>query len=265
MAPTPPHTLARSERHPAYAGKRALVADDVVAWATPWEAYAPVEYTHESVLAEPPWADAVDAKDVAELPTRASFEGALVFAPADKGRPRNPRGRTGTTGRGLLGKWGPNHAADPIVVRVKPGSKGEYEMVAIKRNDTGEWAIPGGMVDPGEHVSLTLRREFTEEAGNIEDPKERAEFEAHLDAIFAKGRLIYEGSVDDPRNTDNAWIETTVYLFMITDDAIATSLKLVGGDDATQACWLDLDEAGLASLYADHRVFVERAIAMAAA
>ena len=26
-------------------------------------------------------------------------------------------GRTGMTGRGLLGRFGPNHAADPIVTR----------------------------------------------------------------------------------------------------------------------------------------------------
>ena len=30
---------------------------------------------------------------------------------------RNPIGRTGMIGRGLLGRWGPNHAADPIVSR----------------------------------------------------------------------------------------------------------------------------------------------------
>ena len=30
---------------------------------------------------------------------------------------RNPVGRTGMIGRGLLGKWGPNHAADPLVTR----------------------------------------------------------------------------------------------------------------------------------------------------
>jgi hypothetical protein len=33
------------------------------------------------------------------------------------GIPRNPMGRTGMTGRGLLGRWGPNHAGDPIVTR----------------------------------------------------------------------------------------------------------------------------------------------------
>ena len=55
-------------------------------------------------------------------------------------------------GRGLLGKWGPNHAADPIVTRWKRDSAGNkiltdgkplLEFVAIKRKDTGEWAIPG--------------------------------------------------------------------------------------------------------------------------
>lgn len=65
---------------------------------------------------------------------------------------RNPIGRTGMTGRGLLGKWGPNHAADPIVTRWKKDSKGArvmvngkpcLEFVAIKRRDTGEWALPG--------------------------------------------------------------------------------------------------------------------------
>ena len=31
--------------------------------------------------------------------------------------PRNPVGRTGITGRGHLWRWGPNHAADPIVTK----------------------------------------------------------------------------------------------------------------------------------------------------
>ena len=46
-------------------------------------------------------------------------------------------------------------------------------MLAIQRKDTEQWAIPGGMVDDGEAVSATVRREFEEEAGNVSDPKER--------------------------------------------------------------------------------------------
>ena len=33
------------------------------------------------------------------------------------GLPLNPQGRTGMCGRGKLGRWGPNHAGDPIVTR----------------------------------------------------------------------------------------------------------------------------------------------------
>ena len=72
------------------------------------------------------------------------------------GKPRNPRGRTGMTGRGMLGKWGPNQAADAIVTRWNPDSpqnRDELQVAAIKRQDTGEWALPGGFVDDGESVS----------------------------------------------------------------------------------------------------------------
>ena len=57
------------------------------------------------------------------------------------------------TGRGTLGKWGPNQAANPIVTRFNPEVPGELQVVAIKRKDTGDWALPGGMVDDGELVS----------------------------------------------------------------------------------------------------------------
>ena len=40
------------------------------------------------------------------------------------------------------------------------------QFIAIKRRDTGEWALPGGMVDPGEKVATTAIREFQEEALN---------------------------------------------------------------------------------------------------
>lgn len=65
---------------------------------------------------------------------------------------RNPVGRTGMCGRGLLGRWGPNHAVDPIVSRWKRGKDGNVmtmggkpvlEFVAILRKDTHDWAIPG--------------------------------------------------------------------------------------------------------------------------
>lgn len=58
------------------------------------------------------------------------------------------------------------------------------------------------MVDPGEHISETVKREFQEEA--MQDGVDPA----LVNQLFSKGRKVYESYVDDPRNTDNAWIET---------------------------------------------------------
>ena len=208
--------------------------------------------------------------------TRESFEGAIRFT-AGGSAPTNPRGRTGMHGRGLLGKWGPNHAADPIVTRFDPSRPDRLQVVAIKRKDTGDWALPGGMVDSGEMVSLTVKREFEEEAGNLADYPEQqalfkkpgpdpdpppsfspdpataptlnpsscaspspalaptqAQFRESLEALFERGKEIYRGYVDDPRNTDNAWMETTAFHFHCTD-ALARRLPLRAGEHASAA------------------------------
>ena len=77
---------------------------------------------------------------------RASHEGEYLVDSSN--RPLNIRGRTGVSGRGVLGKWGPNHAADPVVTRWKLNELGEkvvhetsgkpiLEFVCIQRRDTG--------------------------------------------------------------------------------------------------------------------------------
>jgi ADP-ribose pyrophosphatase YjhB (NUDIX family) len=38
-------------------------------------------------------------------------------------------------------------------------------IVLIRRRDNGCWALPGGMVDWGENITTTVRRELTEETG----------------------------------------------------------------------------------------------------
>ncbi len=57
------------------------------------------------------------------------------------------------SGRGLLGRWGPNHAGDPVVTRWAKNQQDTkqkiLEIILINRKDTGDLALPGGMVDPG--------------------------------------------------------------------------------------------------------------------
>ena len=81
----------------------------------------------------------------------------FVFLKVQNGLPLNIHGRTGLNGRGILGRFGPNHAADPIVTRWKRDAHGNVvtcdkngrkilQFVAIQRRDNNEWAIPGGEI-----------------------------------------------------------------------------------------------------------------------
>eukprot|EP00048_Salpingoeca_helianthica_P009721 m.139206 g.139206 ORF g.139206 m.139206 type:complete len:340 (-) comp14934_c4_seq7:56-1075(-) len=267
------HIKARSS--PYQGGpERFPVPDSKVDWKVKFIEYAPVEYTAPSVKAQPVWADnpaeirslkfnALDGKI-----NRKSHEGEYVLESAT-GLPLNPHGRTGMTGRGLLGRFGPNHAADPIVTRWKRqdgqevrDSRGNkvLEFVGIKRKDTGEWALPGGMVDAGENVSLTLKREFGEEALNTLElsPSDRKLALHQIEQLFASGVEMYKGYVDDPRNTDNAWMETVAMNFHDETGELTQRFTLCAGDDAGAVKWIaatpDL------RLYASHADFIRRLV-----
>jgi len=67
------------------------------------------------------------------------------------------------------------------------------------------------MVDQGELVSETVKREFQEEA--LKDGIDKT----YIDQLFSNGYKLYEYYVDDPRNTDNAWLET-VAVYVKFDD-----------------------------------------------
>src|SRR5436305_64251 len=116
------HPKARAGRARGYP-PRFPVPDERVRWEVAFPGYAPPYHVDPVVLAQDRtqnprgWAEPEDIERV----TRAfhSFLGTVAFD--ERGRPRNPRGRTGLAGRGLLGLWGANFAADPIVTRLGPG------------------------------------------------------------------------------------------------------------------------------------------------
>lgn len=204
--------------------------------------------------------------------------------------------RTGTTGKGALGRWGPNFAADPVITREVDGV---VQIALIQRGDTGLWALPGGMLEPGDSVLKTILKEFVEEAmGDLAefDPDDLqsvarlkescwAKMPNTLDCAFLEMLLgcvsestpvLYQGIVDDPRNTDNAWMETTAKWVHcnqctlpgelaqkaakatgastpVTKDAICGAARLDPATDASAAGWrpllsLDLER----ELYASH-------------
>lgn len=129
---------------------------------------------------------------------------------------------------------GPNYAADAVVI-----DPAAAKILLIQRRDTGEWALPGGFIDPTDESSLdAAKREAHEEAGVT---------------LPDYAPLIYRGVVDDPRNSETAWIETSAHLF-----AVEYRTDVREGDDADAAAWYDL--ADIPPLYGSHQRIVERAL-----
>lgn len=125
---------------------------------------------------------------------------------------------------------GANYAADAVVLNIESS-----HVLLIRRKNTGDWALPGGFIDEDDSSTGSAAiREVAEETGLT---------------ITSSGTLIYQGGVDDLRNSDFAWIETSAYLFVANEDA-----PIRAGDDALAAAWCRVDE--LPELYGSHRQIV---------
>jgi ADP-ribose pyrophosphatase YjhB (NUDIX family) len=243
LNPTRP-LKSRTGTAPGYP-PRQHVAEQQAAWTKPLPDYQPPEYTAAVVLEhEGEWADPADVGAVQRSFLTRTKNGEVAVALDEQGRPLNPLGRTGLRGRGLLGRWGRNQAGDPLLTRIHPQT-GRLQVLVIQRKDSGQWALPGGMVDEGEEIAATVARELSEETS--------AELEFH------QADVVFTGVVDDPRNTDNAWMETTVLHKHLTDQE-QRQLTLQAGDDASSVKWIDVDRKLLSSMYASHGQYVRRAL-----
>ncbi|GBM57261.1 ADP-ribose pyrophosphatase, mitochondrial [Araneus ventricosus] len=254
-----------------YPVKRMVVPKDKVSWGIPWPEYTPPNYS-ASHLSNASWADP-DIADVKFKPKwneddegidrRSYDQNETIKYEVIDGCPLNPRGRTGLSGRGRLGRWGPNHAGDAIVSRWKylNGEKQFdaesglpiLQFIAILRKDCNKWAIPGGFVDPKEASSSAVLRELFEEAINVK--KLSDEVQMSLKEFFKNGRQVYRGYVDDPRNTDNAWIETTAINFHDESGQHTGNVTLDARDDAADVKWIDIVKD--MDIYPPHYAIIE--------
>lgn len=66
----------------------------------------------------------------------------------------------------------------------------------MKLPQSEHWALPGGSREPGEMLPRKLKQVL------------QHEYWVTFETLLRQGTEVYKGYVDDPRNTDNAWIET---------------------------------------------------------
>jgi ADP-ribose pyrophosphatase len=184
------------------------------------------DYTHPDVLTigvEQGWADPETDPTRIDWPARQRAA-EIWFAVVD-GRPINPCAVTGIRyGRNELGHWGEALAADAIVTATT--ADGQRWLLLIERGDGHGWALPGGMVEPGEDPGAAAERELAEETG-LRLPQHV--IREHLLARY----------VPDPRASDEAWIVTRpvrVHLEGYANEDTLPALR--AGDDAASARWM---------------------------
>jgi ADP-ribose pyrophosphatase len=195
------HVLIRAERPSTYPPRTPLRVADA-----PWEItladYSPPYHVEDLVLegsqVDPSWADPEDFALVASERRSASA------AHDDQGRPLNPFGRTGVSGRGRLGRWGANPTVAGVVTRSTEQSA--VELLVGRKPNREVFSLPKGFVFPHEAPRETLGRVLANKFGIEEDT-------SSVDEIF-------RGPSYDRRQTDHAWIEVCGYLMHAGDQLL---------------------------------------------
>lgn len=95
--------------------------------------------------------------------------------------------------------------------------------------------MPGSFVSDQNNVTAeACRKIFIKEAGQFppDEINESERFTRTIERLWANGgRLVYQGYVNDPRNTDNAWIETTAWQYHLP--SADADMQLGIGTDGT--------------------------------
>lgn len=229
------HINARHLHYPRSLVTRFPVPNEKVPWEMEFPIYDPPCYTAErrGAAATDPMGDALEPLSkisynaVDGLTDRRSFHGAYAVR---EGLPLNPMGRTGLRGRGSLRYFGPNHQLHPVITRWRRNQDGAIctksgrkmlEVLVMKRPRWEHWGLPGGSREPGE----TLPRKLKQVLGQA--------CWLPFENLLRQGTEVYKGYVDDPRNTDNAWIETVAVSVHFQDQQDAELNRL---NSHRQAC-----------------------------
>uniref|UniRef100_A0A8C3NF97 Transient receptor potential cation channel subfamily M member 2 n=1 Tax=Geospiza parvula TaxID=87175 RepID=A0A8C3NF97_GEOPR len=258
----PCHVLARNLLYPGSHILRFPVPDEKVPWEVDFPLYDPPAYSadHKDMAVQDPFSLSLESllkinyNTMDGLIDRQSFHG--LYAVQD-GLPLNPMGRTGLRGRGRLHCFGPNHALHPVVTRwrrnldgsiIRKSLKKMLEVLVAQYPLSDVWALPGGSLEPGETLPLKLKWIL------------RREFWPQFQNLLKQGTEVHKGYLDDPRNTDNAWVET-VAISVHSDTQHDLEMKrlnsfLQGCDPELCIRWQVLDKR--IPLHANHKELLHK-------
>lgn len=235
------HLKIRGERPTSYP-LRQRISIDLVSWKLKCPEYSPPYHVDPSVLANDAtkipdgWADPEDLAQV----ERKSL-GNIKWD--DAGHPLHPRGRTGIAGRGLLGRWGVNPAVNAVIFRIDSDNK-SIELLLGKHEEGRFLWLPKGFVPRGITSDMAVGEIIKREFGWLPESDH--------------GEIIFEGFSYDPRQTDNAWIEISTFLFCYPFDSAPIDFN--SDREFEEIEWWPVNEETQKNLHPVQAFFVKIAI-----
>ncbi|KAM9804938.1 transient receptor potential cation channel subfamily M member 2-like [Neosynchiropus ocellatus] len=169
------HVKARQLRYPNSKMRRFPVPEEMVPWKVRFSSYMPTDCTPE------------ESGDVVDRSANELLD-----------EYRNPGGRTGIKGRGAFRHLGPNLCADVVVTRWRDGEPSVLEFLAIEDEIRRTLELPAGPVQSPDQLPESLRRSMG------------IQLYEKVNQKLATAAKVFEGYVDDARNTDNAWVVSVV-------------------------------------------------------
>jgi hypothetical protein len=244
----------------------------------------PVEYTDAKIEGQS-WADScpnpLEKYEEWNHGRRASNAG--VAYQVKNGLPVNPFLNYGVRGRGVVGRFGPNHAVDIAPCRIMRNKQGQHTLhvLGIIRGDNHTAAICGGFIEhesapyhntpdiilntqtkemfeemisgsiPLDVSDQSNRKQVTQEKWELvqkNDPEFLLRLKNHLSHAFE----CYAGPVlSSGRNTNTSWMETNLAWVMLDEtdwknvcgENPQFNYQFSAGDDAADVKWHEITPA----------------------
>jgi bifunctional NMN adenylyltransferase/nudix hydrolase len=114
------------------------------------------------------------------------------------------------------------------------------------RPGKGQWALPGGFINPDESLRTACLRELKEET------------RLKVPVPVLNGCIQSEAVFDDPHRSERG--RTITHAFFIHLPADTALPKVKGSDDAKKAFWIPLAEINPAQMFEDHYFIIQRMV-----
>ncbi|XP_040195795.1 transient receptor potential cation channel subfamily M member 2-like [Rana temporaria] len=252
------HVNSRILHYPGSKMNRYPVPDELVPWEVEFPGYNPPLYNadrNDRGTYDPNTEMEQKSRKYNSVDGLYDFRSCCGTYTVKDGLPLNPMGRTGLRGVGSLRWFGPNNSLHPVLTRwnmssangtIRKASKNMLEVLIVRRRDNELWSLPGGTLDPGQQIPIKLQALL------------KHTYLGQFLALLGSAEEVFHGYLDDPRNTDNAWIETlavNVHLDKSEDfDNLMQNLK--ESDDEITLRWQLLDHK--IPLYANEKEILQR-------